>query len=180
MRETADVRKTAAFTLVELLVVIAIIGILVAMLLPAIQSARESARRIQCNNNIRQIGLAICVYTETHGVFPVSCAHDHPDSDPMQSTSPLAGQTGKGWIISILPFLEEQALYDQFLPGFVGGPMGPYGGIQRPECREAMKRQLPMLQCPSDPSAGKLSDEQFQWFGIEVAVTSYDGSSTSS
>ena len=92
-------RRPAAFTLVELLVVIAIIGILVALLLPAVQAAREAARRTQCANNLKQIGLALQNYESTYRVFPPSL------------TLP-ASRIGDSWSAQarILPFLEQAAL----------------------------------------------------------------------
>src|SRR4051794_17052246 len=96
-------RKHRGFTLVELLVVIAIIGILVAMLLPAIQAARESARRAQCVNNLKQLGVAFQNYHDTYKKLPIgaySCCWGT-------------------WQMAILPFIEEQQLADmyQFVPG---------------------------------------------------------------
>src|SRR5690606_33965289 len=85
--------------------------------------------------------------------------------------------SGWGWTISILPQLEEGALFEQFRPGFEGpfftGGVG--GGIGRVECRAAMQQQLPVLQCPSDDSVLATSADQYQWIGIEVALTSYKG-----
>src|SRR5687767_8536224 len=95
----------SGFTLVELLVVIAIIGILVALLLPAVQSAREAARRMQCGNNLKQLGLALLNYEAGQRVFPFGCggAVGHQ----------RYAQTGT-WAAFILPQLEQQALYDLF------------------------------------------------------------------
>ena len=167
-----NARRQPAFTLVELLVVIAIIGILVALLLPAVQAAREAARRTGCKNNMRQIGLAIHNHHDSHGTFPISVS---PWSEP-ESPAPADQLTGKGWIIDILPFIEEQALYDQFrtLRGFEGGLFSG-GGIGRPELTEAMATQLAILQCPSDGSVRELSMQQYQWEGRPVALTSYKG-----
>ncbi len=89
----------AAFTLVELLVVIAIIGILVALLMPAVQAAREAARRVQCSNNLKQLGLACHTYQTSNGAFPPG----HTDF----------GGNEHSWCTLILPFLEQQALYDK-------------------------------------------------------------------
>jgi prepilin-type N-terminal cleavage/methylation domain-containing protein len=93
-----------AFTLVELLVVIAIIGILVALLLPAIQAAREAARRSQCQNSMKQLGLAILNYESSKKELPAGGITD----------GPLGARSGAGWSILILPYVEEQALYDKY------------------------------------------------------------------
>jgi prepilin-type N-terminal cleavage/methylation domain-containing protein/prepilin-type processing-associated H-X9-DG protein len=112
-------RKNAGFTLVELLVVIAIIGILVALLLPAVQAARESARRTTCMSNLKQIALALLNYESAKGQFPLgsytAVQEDHP-----------AEEDGLGWVTQILPQLEEQPLYDAIknnkIPGYAGNP----------------------------------------------------------
>ncbi len=98
-------RTVSGFTLVELLVVIAIIGILVALLLPAVQAARESARRTRCINNLKQMGLAIHNYHAAVRRFPIGCR-----SGPYLSSSRNSGRTGTNWKASILPFLEENQL----------------------------------------------------------------------
>src|SRR5262249_14804087 len=118
-----DSRKyTTGFTLVELLVVIAIIGILVALLLPAIQAAREAARRSTCTNNLKNLGLAVLNHHDAQKHFPVSEGWSDPQSDEDNialATKPPNGRklSGKGWILAILPQLEEQALYDRFTQG---------------------------------------------------------------
>src|SRR5262245_40736756 len=93
-------RKRRAFTLVELLVVIAIIGILVALLLPAIQAAREAARRSQCTNNLKQLGLAVLNYTTIKQRMPSGLTQDRlPDGK----------YVGTSFFVAILPYMEEQA-----------------------------------------------------------------------
>ncbi len=99
--DRADQKSNAGFTMVELLVVIAIIGTLVALLLPAIQAARESARRNQCANNLKQIGLAIQSYHDTRGQFPAG-RRDRT-------------QFGVSWAFRLLPDLEQLAIYDAFV-----------------------------------------------------------------
>jgi prepilin-type N-terminal cleavage/methylation domain-containing protein len=100
------------FTLVELLVVIAIIGTLVALLLPAVQAARESARRSHCQNNLRQIGLAIHNHTNTFGVFPTGGAEVNPRIEHYVASGKPFGpeKQGLGWAYQILPYLEEGTL----------------------------------------------------------------------
>jgi prepilin-type N-terminal cleavage/methylation domain-containing protein/prepilin-type processing-associated H-X9-DG protein len=112
-------RKRTAFTLVELLVVIAIIGILVALLFPAIQAAREASRRTQCINNLKQIAQGLLIYHDAHGQFPLGAyaavQEDH-----------IAEEDGLGWATQILPQIEEQPLYDRLedneVPGYQGKP----------------------------------------------------------
>ena len=100
------------FTLVELLVVIAIIGILVALLLPAVQAAREAARRSQCQNNLKQIALACHNFASANGAFPTAGGAVSQFFDPNEFTGPAYGYEYAGWMYQILPFIEEQAKYD--------------------------------------------------------------------
>ena len=92
------------FTLVELLVVIAIIGVLVALLLPAVQAARESARRSQCKNNMKQIGLAALLHEDTHGFFPSGGWSSHWSADSNRGFG--KNQPGS-WFFGVLPYLEQ-------------------------------------------------------------------------
>lgn len=119
-RSCCKKKRLSGFTLVELLVVIAIIAILVALLLPAVQQAREAARRTSCKNNLKQIGLALLNYHDTHRVFPPGHVSPYnPDfstDDWCRSTPPIyAHRWGHApWRVLILPQLEQQAVYDKF------------------------------------------------------------------
>ncbi|MDZ7619361.1 MAG: DUF1559 domain-containing protein [Patescibacteria group bacterium] len=109
-------RKTApsAFTLVELLVVIAIIGILIALLLRAVQSAREAARRMQCSNHLKQIGLALHNYAEAFRAFPPGCiAMQQARFNPWTDARDTSGvrRHGTSWMLQTVPFLEQTQLY---------------------------------------------------------------------
>lgn len=118
--------KRAAFTLIELLVVIAIIGVLVALLVPAVQKVRAAAARTQCQNNLKQIGLALHNYEGTNKVFPPSCVIDNPaallasgigSKSSYGLTYPddiLVGPPGWGWGVLLLPYLDQGPLYSQF------------------------------------------------------------------
>jgi prepilin-type N-terminal cleavage/methylation domain-containing protein len=135
------------FTLVELLVVITIIGILIALLLPAVQSARAAARRLQCQNNLKQIALALLNYESQYGIFPPS-SHWKPETHAnihAQSNDQLR----ENWVILILPMLEQQPLFDSFdlsqpIPADVNA--------------EARATQLDVMTCPSDTYARKAYD----------------------
>ncbi|QEG36397.1 DUF1559 domain-containing protein [Bythopirellula goksoeyrii] len=101
--------RSLGFTLVELLVVIAIIGVLVGLLLPAVQAAREAARRMQCVNNLKQMGLGFMNHESTHRILPCSGWTAVYVGDPLMGTG--REQPG-GWIYQLLPFVEQQAIYD--------------------------------------------------------------------
>ena len=109
-RRTAS-RRNPGFTLIELLVVIAIIGILIALLLPAVQSAREAARRTSCNNNMRQLGIAMHLYHDTNRTLPPGWIAQHPASGQPY----WLGQPGWGWGARLLPFLEQANVSDNLI-----------------------------------------------------------------
>lgn len=117
-----------AFTLVELLVVVAIIGVLIAMLLPAVQSVREAARRTACMNNARQIGLAVHNYESAHMAFPPS----------------VVSAKQKNWMVFMLPYLEQDAIYDLYNDAFAWNHINN---------QAAVREKIPLLICPSNPNS---------------------------
>ncbi|MCU0981483.1 MAG: DUF1559 domain-containing protein [Pirellulaceae bacterium] len=131
-------RGSSGFTLVELLVVIAIIGILVALLLPAIQAAREAARRTQCNNNLKQIGVALHNYHDTNKVLPAGFINRTP-----------AGNPDWGWAVAIMPFMEMDAIYKELDVGTTR-LIQFYSATATAEQRALLQTQIPAYRCPSD------------------------------
>jgi prepilin-type N-terminal cleavage/methylation domain-containing protein len=126
-----------AFTLVELLVVIAIIGILVALLLPAIQAAREAARRSQCSNNLKQIALATLNHHDQKGTFPPGC---------VMEKYPYSGSDNffTGWTREIMAYAEDSALRDLYNPAI------PVNSSTDPNAKRFRETLVPLYTCPSD------------------------------
>ena len=116
-----------AFTLVELLVVIAIIGILIGMLLPAVQQVREAARRITCSNNLKQLSLAFHTYESAQMKFPPGTLPATPASNSDADRQAVADQVAFSWGTVILPQIEQQAQYD-LLGQISDNFKNPYGG----------------------------------------------------
>jgi prepilin-type N-terminal cleavage/methylation domain-containing protein/prepilin-type processing-associated H-X9-DG protein len=124
------------FTIVELLVVIAIIGILIALLLPAVQAAREAARRSQCSSHLKQIGLALHNYHDSHRSFPPFLINRTGDPSRIADVD-----KGANWLVFLLPYVEQRALYDEWdfhIPA-----------NQNP----GRSQELPVYKCPSDPQS---------------------------
>lgn len=166
----------AGFTLVEMLVVIGIIAVLIALLLPAVQSGREAARRIGCANNMRHLALAAIQYSDVRKMFPTSVSQwaEPPFSD-------TANTSGRGWIIAAMPFMEQATLHDRFVPYFKGR-FDANGGLKTPRCWRnppaglaLMATPMSTLACPSDPDAAKTQTTAFQWENVPVTITSYKG-----
>ncbi|MCA9034753.1 MAG: DUF1559 domain-containing protein [Planctomycetaceae bacterium] len=139
--------RRRAFTLIELLVVIAIIAILIALLLPAVQQAREAARRTQCRNNMKQLGLALHNYHDVHNTFPPTQIFTYFTAAPGGAGVPR----NHTWISLILPYLEQANLYSSI--NFSEPMFNPSTGQfqQLANGQTIVSQQLPTLQCPSDP-----------------------------
>lgn len=151
--------RRRAFTLVELLVVIAIIGILIALLLPAVQAARESARRMQCANNLKQLGLAMHNYHSAHKVFPFGW-----------------NEFGAGWTAMLLPYVEQQNLYDT-LTFSESGDGNWNTGANLLACQTA----LDVFRCPSmsepqpiDDIGGMLQRVPSSYLGCASSTATHD------
>ncbi len=146
--------RRRAFTLIELLVVIAIIGILIGLLLPAVQKVREAANRMKCANNLKQIGLALHNYHDTYGVFPSGAVEQCPANIRF-------GQNGgctyyANWALSILPFIEQgnlAALYNFNIPNYMPNQAGQPSGL--PNMR-VCQTYVDTYTCPSDTRANQL------------------------
>lgn len=160
------------FTLVELLVVIAIIGILIALLLPAVQAAREAARRSSCTNNVKQLGLALHNYHDTYGKFPPGVVRPNPGGQPQGQPQPWKNNDrgfnqnpsnlGLNWLCFILPFIEGGNLYDQFRRD---------QAINTSTNLAAARNNVDGYICPSEPQ----SDMPLTKYGNSMARGNYGG-----
>ena len=144
--------KRTAFTLVELLVVIAIIGVLVALLLPAVQAAREAARRMQCSNHLKQIGLGLQNYHDTFQSLPYGARARYVNTS---GTNPANQSWGPNWYVAILPFCEQKPLSDLLEAGMLVNSTG--AGLTDLTMQigraafHAKDQKIPWMLCPSSP-----------------------------
>lgn len=168
-------RRVRGFTLVELLVVIAIIGILVALLLPAIQAARSAARRAQCQSSIRQQGIACLLYLDTKKHFP-HATYNYIDSTGIGTAPPYGTHDGinpgpgphkqdrRCWMHDLLRYQEQSALYDRFEQYMNSGNLASgITAIKFPETRTV----IPIAICPEDPISPKMDNIDVATYGFQ-------------
>ncbi|UUO05058.1 DUF1559 domain-containing protein [Blastopirellula sp. J2-11] len=180
---TLSLRKRPAFTLVELLVVIAIIGVLIALLLPAVQQAREAARRMQCTNNLKQVGLAMHNYHDTFGVLPSGtinpgckvCDDTHMPASVGENVRNVTAH------LLILPYLEQNSLADKLDFKQPMGLAADSAMVTTPTAAEAANNmaalqgtRLDVYACPSDPfdQPGTRSNSG-EYYNLDYYRTSY-------
>ena len=167
---SSEDRARRGFTLIELLVVIAIIAILIALLLPAVQMAREAARRTQCRNNLKQIGLAMANYASQHGAYP---------PDGMRTSDGWAGDfnPSQHWSMKVflLPYLDQGSIYnatnlDRFSVQFIHGDWG--GGWDTRDANLTMRnQQFEVYLCPSDPNPGNSGQARGQSYAANSGTS---------
>ena len=138
--------RRRGFTLIELLVVIAIIAILIALLLPAVQQAREAARRSTCKNNLKQLGIALHNYHDTHSAFPYGAMSANLGSGNGQAWSEAT------WALMILPFVEQTPLYNRLSAANIAMSNYPESSQAASDIANSF---VPVFGCPSDPNSGK-------------------------
>jgi len=168
--------RRCGLTLVELLAVIAIIGLLMGLLLPAVQSARESARRVTCANKLGQIAKACLLYANANGAYPAAFTSKNFEHMPMQSYTGNCGPVVFGndqspsWTIAILPFLGQQPRYDSFKPWTTGAGAAGYDG--HPSSGNSWGANFTAAytpnnayQCPSDPVSDS-TETNTNYFGV--------------
>jgi prepilin-type N-terminal cleavage/methylation domain-containing protein len=176
------------FTLIELLVVIAIIAVLIALLLPAVQQAREAARRSQCKNNLKQIGIALHGYHEAHECYPYSVSWSRSCTAGNANTIPRGRSLNhRGWLL-LLPFLDQGPLYEAFDPDLAtsttrsdtGGPapLGPAPGQTGNANDVVVSTILEVLQCPSDDGPTAVTDVNSAAYAISPGNTTRMGAFT--
>jgi prepilin-type N-terminal cleavage/methylation domain-containing protein len=143
-----------AFTLVELLVVIAIIGVLVALLLPAVQAAREAARRSQCSNNLKQLAIAVHNHHDTYRIIPP--AGQNLQFEQLTDDPAIAGTAGRfgwdrlGYTVALLPFVEQKPLYDRVIQ-YTNSDRRPWSQNADSFGPSPYIMKIPTFMCPSDP-----------------------------
>ena len=174
--------RRRGFTLIELLVVIAIIAILVSLLLPAVQQAREAARRSQCNNNLKQLALACHNYQSTYKMLPSNRA----TGSGIFSPTPGANVRTASWIMGILPYLDQQPLFDAIDFNFEAandprnganpGAAATFNNPGVPSNAMVVRTVIPALVCPSDGvSEPRMQNRANRPGDHEHAVTNYKG-----
>jgi len=160
-------RRHRGFTLVELLVVIAIIGVLVGLLLPAVQSAREAARRSSCGNNLKQIGVALSTFESAMGALPAGYS--------FYNGPPTPSGNSWGWAVFIMPYLEQQALYDQLRP--TSRPISDLynNGSYTAADKALLQTPIAGYRCPSDTTPALNNLVVFDSGRYDVATSNYVG-----
>jgi prepilin-type N-terminal cleavage/methylation domain-containing protein/prepilin-type processing-associated H-X9-DG protein len=138
------------FTLIELLVVIAIIAVLIALLLPAVQSAREAARRMQCSNNLKQLGLAMHNYHQVIGTFPIGVLGVRSPNHYPAAGDPTGAINRRTWAFMILPFIEQSAMYGAVNFSL---PYNPPTGAANNTVSESL---IATFLCPDDPTTNQI------------------------
>lgn len=170
----------SGFTLIELLVALGIIGLLTGLLLPAVQSARESARRAQCQNNLKQLGTGVANYLDASTFYPFGRIRSRDTRYLLYQTALCSGPIDRSYLVALLPFIEQQACFSSFNHGLA---------MVGPEQNTARRNIISIFSCPSDSDAGQLlpvnTASALPWLQddeslhFQVAPSSYAGSHSS-